>query len=483
MHSSRRPGPLPLLRTKGRDPSATAAAPRRVRAGLLLRSAGLGVALAAMLGPSVAAAAPTPPTCAVVGPQPTVFREAPAPPDDITAGGLIPISCTGASPVTIVIDQAPHDGFATSGGPGLVRYAISHGGYVGTDTFVVHGSNADGDSAPVTVDVDVTKAPEPGPSCPEQFGSVPQVRSGEQRPLSLPCPGAVGGQIVAASAHGTAGTPVAGGDGVVRVPYTADAGYTGGDYVLVSALGADGQASDPKVLPVVVVDPSTNTAPLCPSPMVPEYRQPFTGPIEFATECIDREGDPLSYTVTAQPGHGTASVGSTPDRLLYTPAAGYAGWDVFSYVVSDGHGGSTANSAMFSVDTSIPGGALPMPLPAPRVLKPVLAYKSSSLKATKHTIPIKIACRTAACSGTISLTQQTTIKTKHAHKSTTHKTITIARSTYHLAANTTATVALRLTKAGKKAVAHANKSHPVKKLTLTGSTKGGTVARATVKVV
>jgi hypothetical protein len=451
----------------------------------LLRVAGLGVALTAVLGPSVATAAPSPPSCAVAGPQPTIIREAPAPPDDITADGLVAISCTGTSPVTIVVDQAPHDGtVGTADGPGLVHYAISHPGFVGSDTYVVHGSSADGDSGPVIVNVDVTKAPEPGPSCPKRYTSAPQVRSGEQRPLSLPCPGATGGQVVAGPDHGTVGTPVAGADGVIRVPYTAAAGYTGGDYVLVSAVGPDGQASDPKVLPVVVVDPSTNTAPLCPSPMLPEYPQPFTGPIEFATECIDREGDPLTYTVATQPAHGTASVGATPDRLRYTPAAGYAGWDMFSYVVSDGHGGSTANSAMFSVDTSIPA-AVPPPLVRPRVLTPVLTYKSSSLKATKRTIPIKVSCRTAACSGTISLTQQITVKAKHhGHKATTtHKTTTLARSTYHLAANTTATVALRLTKAGKKTLAHASKSHPVRKLTLTGSAKGGKVARARVRVV
>jgi hypothetical protein len=352
-----------------------------------------GAALAvALLGAPAASAAP-PPDCAVAGPQPTVIREAPAPPDDITADGLIAIPCTGATPVTLVVDQAPHDGNAgTSDGPGLVRYVISHGGYVGLDTFVVHGHNADGDSAPVTVNVNVTKAPESGPPCPKQWASALHVRSGEQRALSLPCPGASGGTIVAGPDHGTAATPIAGADGVLRVPYTAAADYTGSDYVLVRAVDANGQATDPKLLPVVVVDPSTNSAPLCPSRLLPlEIPQPLRGATELTTSCLDSEGDPLSYAITAQPAHGTVTPGSAPDRLRYTPAIGYAGGDSFQFVVSDGHGGSTADEVLFSVDTSLPVAPLPLPPPV-RPAVPVKAKltPAASVRLTAATLRLQV---------------------------------------------------------------------------------------------
>ncbi len=48
----------------------------------------------------------------------------------------------------------------------------------------------------------------------------------------------------------------------------------------------------------------------------------------------DAEGDPLSFTVTAEPQHGTL-VGTAPD-LEYQPEADFNGTDAFSFVVNDG---------------------------------------------------------------------------------------------------------------------------------------------------
>jgi hypothetical protein len=327
----------------------------------------LGAALTA-----TASAAPPPPTCAVAGPQPTIVREPPNPPQDITADGYVVIACSGATPVSLVVDQAPHDGYARPGdGAELIHYAISHPGYVGPDSFTVHGHSADGDSAPVTVDVDVTKAPEPGPACPKQFTAPTRVRSGEGRTLSLPCPGAVGARIVAGPDHGSLGAVTPGADGVLRLPYAADRGYTGGDHVLVAALDAAGQGSDPKVLAVAVVDPSANAAPLCVSPILPfGFPEPVGGPAELATTCSDPDGDPLSYAITRAPGHGTVVPAATPERLLYTPTPGFTGTDGFGYVVSDGHGGATANDLFFTVATppikALPPLITPPPLPTLR---------------------------------------------------------------------------------------------------------------------
>ncbi|MEY3895109.1 MAG: hypothetical protein RLZZ214_628, partial [Verrucomicrobiota bacterium] len=48
----------------------------------------------------------------------------------------------------------------------------------------------------------------------------------------------------------------------------------------------------------------------------------------------DPNSDPLGFTVTSQPMHGTLS-GSGPNRT-YTPAANYSGTDSFTFMVSDG---------------------------------------------------------------------------------------------------------------------------------------------------
>ena len=53
----------------------------------------------------------------------------------------------------------------------------------------------------------------------------------------------------------------------------------------------------------------------------------------------DPDEDPLTFSVSAQPAHGTLS-GSAPN-VTYTPAANYNGGDSFTYVANDGRVNST----------------------------------------------------------------------------------------------------------------------------------------------
>ena len=59
------------------------------------------------------------------------------------------------------------------------------------------------------------------------------------------------------------------------------------------------------------------------------------------------DGDTLTYSVTAGPAHGTLS--GTAPNLVYTPAAGYAGADSFTFVARDG----TVNSAAATVQLQV----------------------------------------------------------------------------------------------------------------------------------
>lgn len=71
----------------------------------------------------------------------------------------------------------------------------------------------------------------------------------------------------------------------------------------------------------------------------------------------DADGDVLVLASLGQPSHGTLThLGD--GRVLYAPAAGYAGADSFSYSVSDGFGGS-ANATVSIVVTEAP--SLPTP--------------------------------------------------------------------------------------------------------------------------
>src|SRR6185369_5401756 len=63
----------------------------------------------------------------------------------------------------------------------------------------------------------------------------------------------------------------------------------------------------------------------------------------------DSDGHALVLASVATPVHGTAAIG-TGGVIVYTPATGFYGTDAFSYVVTDGRGGSA--SAVVSVTVS-----------------------------------------------------------------------------------------------------------------------------------
>lgn len=74
--------------------------------------------------------------------------------------------------------------------------------------------------------------------------------------------------------------------------------------------------------------------------------------------ATDANGDTLSYRVVSGPAHGSLS-GSAPS-LTYTPAAGYAGSDSFTFVANDGRADSNVATVTITV-TPVP----PSPLPSP----------------------------------------------------------------------------------------------------------------------
>ena len=60
--------------------------------------------------------------------------------------------------------------------------------------------------------------------------------------------------------------------------------------------------------------------------------------VAVLTNDLDQNGDPLTVASVTQPAHGTATINA--NAVTYTPKATFGGVDTFSYVVSDGRGGS-----------------------------------------------------------------------------------------------------------------------------------------------
>jgi hypothetical protein len=77
--------------------------------------------------------------------------------------------------------------------------------------------------------------------------------------------------------------------------------------------------------------------------------------INVLSNDTDADGDTLSVASFGQPAHGTVT--QSNGSLIYTPAAGYTGADAFSYVVSDGNGGTATGNVGVTMN-SIPIGNL-----------------------------------------------------------------------------------------------------------------------------
>jgi hypothetical protein len=86
--------------------------------------------------------------------------------------------------------------------------------------------------------------------------------------------------------------------------------------------------------------------------------------IDITLEATDADDDPVSYSVTSNPGHGNLS-GSAPE-LTYRPSADYIGTDRFQFRANDGK----RNSNVATIDITItadsggggsePGNAAPV---------------------------------------------------------------------------------------------------------------------------
>jgi hypothetical protein len=83
--------------------------------------------------------------------------------------------------------------------------------------------------------------------------------------------------------------------------------------------------------------------------------------INVLSNDSDPNGDTLLISIDSQPTHGTAVVQN--GQIVYTPAAGYTGVDSFTYIVSDGKGGTATATVTVTISvTGQPDRALYLPL-------------------------------------------------------------------------------------------------------------------------
>ncbi|WP_321288486.1 Ig-like domain-containing protein [uncultured Sunxiuqinia sp.] len=128
------------------------------------------------------------------------------------------------------------------------------------------------------------------------------------------------------------------------VTYTPNTNYNGSDQFTYQICDAYGQCDEATVTinvtpvndPPVAVDDLNNTF----------VNQETTGKV--LTNDYDIDGNSLSTTLQSGPSNGTL-VFNTDGTYSYTPNAGYLGEDVFTYLLSDGQGGTDMASVYITV--------------------------------------------------------------------------------------------------------------------------------------
>ena len=245
---------------------------------------------------------------------------------------------------------------------GTVTYTPTTG-YVGPDTFTYSVSDGQGGVDTATVNVTVatpdTHQPTANPVAP-QTGV-------DGAPVSInvaTLSGAVDPDLGALTYTATGLPP-----GLVIDPVTG---------IISGTLPADASVQGPYTIQVFATDPTgaqvlipvvltaTNPPPVALDDMA---STPVDQPITIAVLANDHDGapdtDPLTVAMTglgtAQPLHGSVVVNPN-GTITYTPTPGYTGPDSFTYLVSDGQGGTD----LATVDIIVgPGGGLSAPPAAP----------------------------------------------------------------------------------------------------------------------
>lgn len=141
-----------------------------------------------------------------------------------------------------------------------------------------------------------------------------------------------------------------------QVSYKPAAGYVGTDsftYTITDGFGGSDTATV-----TIVIGTAGNRPPVAANDSA---QTPPATPVRIAVlrNDSDPDDDVLSVTSVGTPAHGTAVLNSD-GTLTYTPATGFEGSDAFSYVISDGRGGTA--TAQVTVQVGAGANAPPVAL-------------------------------------------------------------------------------------------------------------------------
>ena len=218
-----------------------------------------------------------------------------------------------------------------------------------------------GRSAPSTFTIVAPPPSNNAPMCTDGTKTTPNATPAS---ITLACTDADGDaltlSIVAAPGHGTLGSINAG-----SVTYTPTGTYAGSDAFTFKA--SDGKADSNVATISITVGPASPPPPSNHAPMCTDGTKttPNATPASITLACTDADGDALTLSIVAAPGHG--SLGSiNAGSVTYTPTGTYAGSDSFTFKASDGKADSNVATISITVGPASPPTPTPTPKPKPK---------------------------------------------------------------------------------------------------------------------
>ncbi|MDH6593098.1 hypothetical protein M2165_002987 [Variovorax sp. TBS-050B] len=138
--------------------------------------------------------------------------------------------------------------------------------------------------------------------------------------------------------------PAANFNGTTRFSYTVSAGGVSETADVTVEVASVNDAPVPR-------EPNPPTPGQTFDPVTGRYTATTQEDTAFAGRVIadDADGDALTYTVSAQPTHGTVTLDAATGAYTYTPTADYNGADSFEVSISDGQGGTTRSTVRMSI--------------------------------------------------------------------------------------------------------------------------------------
>ncbi|HET7650766.1 MAG TPA: Ig-like domain-containing protein, partial [Gammaproteobacteria bacterium] len=135
--------------------------------------------------------------------------------------------------------------------------------------------------------------------------------------------------------------------------YTPNAGFTGDDSFTFTAIDTSINTVSATATVSLSVSPPPTAAvnPLANDATLSLYEnQPLNGSLS----AVDANGNPLSYAIATQPAHGKISVTAASGAFVYTPDAGYAGKDSFTFIATDTVSKLASSAATVTLNVTSP---------------------------------------------------------------------------------------------------------------------------------